>query len=77
MGDEAVSQIPGLEGWSYGEFDQDHESETITIPLVSEDGECAEFTVPKFVEEPGDLRSIAGVVISAFEKWKAVQGLGA
>jgi hypothetical protein len=77
MGEKAVSQIPGVEGWSYGEFDQDHESETITVPLVREDGESAGFTVPKFVEDPDDLREIASVVISAFEKWEAVQGLGA
>ncbi len=76
MGDHGVSDIPGIEGWSYGAFRQDHETESITIPLVREDGESAEFTVPKFVEDPDDLRSIAKVVISAFEKWEAVQGLG-
>jgi hypothetical protein len=30
-----------------------------------------------FVEHPDDLRPIARVVIAAFEKWEAVQGLGA
>jgi hypothetical protein len=40
-------------------------------------GESAEFAVPKFVEDPADLRAIAMVVIEAFEKWEAVQGLGA
>lgn len=40
-------------------------------------GESAEVTVPKFVEDPKDLRRIAGVVIPAFEKGEAVQGLGA
>jgi hypothetical protein len=29
------------------------------------------------VEHPDDLRRIARVVIAAFEKWEAVQGLGA
>lgn len=72
-----VSPVPGVERWSYGAFRQDHESETITVPVVRDDGESAEFTVPKFVEAPDDLRSIASVVITAFENWEAVQGLGA
>jgi hypothetical protein len=77
MGDEAVSRIPDVEGWSYGEFRQDHETESITVPVIRDDRESAEFTVPKFVEDPEDLRSIASVVIAAFEKWEEVQGLGA
>jgi hypothetical protein len=32
--------------------------------------------VPEFVADPHDLRSIAIVVIVAFEKWEAVRGLG-
>jgi len=72
-----VSQIPGVEGWSYGAFRQDHETESMTVPVVRDDGGSAEFTVPKFVEDPEDLRGIAAVVIGAFEKWQAVQGLGA
>ena len=76
MDDSAVSQIPGVDGWSYGAFRQDHETESITVPAVRDDGETAEFTVPKYVEDPEDLRSIAAVVIAAFEKWEAVQGLG-
>jgi hypothetical protein len=40
-------------------------------------GGSAEFTVPKFVEDPADLRAVAMVVIEAFERWEAVQGLGA
>lgn len=72
-----VSEIPGVEGWSYGAFRQDHESESTTVPVVRDDGESAEFTVPKFVEDPDDLRAMATVVIGAFEKWEAVQGLGA
>ncbi len=71
-----VSQIPGIDRWSYGAFRQDHETESITVPVVRDDGESAEFTVPKFVEDPEDLRGIASVVIAAFEKWEAVQGLG-
>jgi hypothetical protein len=77
MEDEAVSQIPDVEGWSYGAFRQDHETESISVPVVRDDGESAEFTVPKYVEDPDDLRSIASVVIGAFEKWEEVQGLGA
>jgi hypothetical protein len=73
----AASQIPGIERWSYGAFRQDHESESITVPVVRDDEGAAEFTVPKFVEDPEDLRAIAKVVIEAFEKWEAVQGLGA
>jgi hypothetical protein len=72
-----VSQIPGVERWSYGAFRQDHDSESITVPVVRDDGGSAEFTMPKFVEDPADLRAIAMVVIEAFEKWEAVQGLGA
>jgi hypothetical protein len=72
-----VSPIPGVEGWSYGAFRQDHESESVTVPVVRDDGESAEFTLPKFVEDPADLRTIATVVTEAFEKWEAVQGLGA
>ncbi len=78
MADDAVSEIPGVEGWSYGAFRQDHEAESITVPVVRDDEEeAAEFTVPKFVEDPDDLREIARVVIAAFEKWEAAQGLGA
>jgi hypothetical protein len=69
--------VPGVEGWSYGAFRQDHESEMITVPVLRDDRGSAEFTVPKFVEDPEDLRSVAAVVIGAFEKWQAVQGLGA
>jgi hypothetical protein len=77
MEGQPASEIPGVERWSYGAFGQDHESETITVPLVRDDGGSAEFTVPKFVEDPEDLRAIAKIVIEAFEKWEAVQGLGA
>jgi hypothetical protein len=76
MEDSGVSQIPGVERWSYGAFRQDHDSESITVPVVRDDGGSAEFTVPKFVEDPADLRAIATVVIQAFEKWEAVEGLG-
>jgi hypothetical protein len=74
---DEISPVPGVERWSYGAFVQDHESETMTVPVVRDDEESAEFTVPKFVEDPEDLRTIAKVVIEAFEKWEAVQGLGA
>lgn len=77
MEDSAVSRIPGIERWSYQAFRQDHESESITVPVVRDDGDSTEFTVPRFVEDPADLRAIATVVIEAFEKWEAVQGLGA
>jgi hypothetical protein len=73
---DGVSPVPGVERWSYDAFGQDHEAESITVPVVRDDGESAEFTVPKFVEDPADLRAIAVVVIEAFEKWEAVQGLG-
>lgn len=72
-----TSPIPGADRWSYGEFREDHENNSLTVPLVREDGESAEFTVPKFLNEPLDLRKIAIVVIEALEKWEAVQGLGA
>ena len=76
MEGQGVSEVPGVEGWSYGAFRQDHETETITVPVVREDGGSAEFTVPKYVEDPEDLRAIAKIVIEAFDKWEAVQGLG-
>jgi hypothetical protein len=72
-----VSPVPGFERWSYSAFRQDHESESISVPVVRDDGGSAEFTVPKFVEDPADLRAVAMVVIEAFERWEAVQGLGA
>ena len=74
---QPVSQIPGAEGWSYGGFRQDHERQSISVPLVHDDGKAAEFTVPDFVNDPEDLRNIAIVVIGALEKWEAVKGLGA
>lgn len=76
MDGHGVSPIPGVPRWSYGAFRQDHESESITVPVVRDDGGSAELTVPKFVEDPEDLRAVAIVVIGAFEKWEAVQGLG-
>jgi hypothetical protein len=74
---QQVSQIPGAEGWSYGGIRQDHERRVISVPLVRDDGKSAEFTVPDFVNDPQALRDIAMVVLGAFEKWEAVQGLGA
>jgi hypothetical protein len=74
---DEVSPVPGVERWSYGAFRQDHDSESITVPVLRDDRESAEFTLPKFVEDPEDLRAIATIVIEAFEKWEAVQGLGA
>ena len=76
MEPKKVSRIPGTDRWSYGPFEQVHESRSITIPLVREDGLSAEFTVPDLVNDPEDLRRIAIVVIGAFDKWEAVQGLG-
>lgn len=75
-GENATIQIPGAERWSYGPFAQDYDGETITVPLQREDGTSAEFTVPQFVNDPEDVRSIAMVVIGALEKWENVQGLG-
>jgi hypothetical protein len=40
-------------------FRQDHETESITVSVVRDDVESAEFTVAKFVEAPDDLRGIA------------------
>jgi len=65
---DEVSPIPGVERWSYGAFRQDHESESVTVPVVRDDGESAEFTVPKFVEDPADLRAIAMVVIAVGDR---------
>jgi hypothetical protein len=72
-----VSEIPGVGRWSYGTFQEDHERGSRTVPLHRDDGKSAEFTVPDFVANPEDLRSIATVVIGALEKWESVKGLGA
>lgn len=72
-----TSPIKGAERWSYGAFAQDDETDSITVPVLRDDGKSAEFTVPKFVSDPHDIRSIAIVVIGALEKWESVQGLGA
>jgi hypothetical protein len=77
MDSHEVSPIPGVAHWSYGAFRQDHESESVTVPVVRDDGESAEFTVPKFVDDPDALRAVAKTVIESFEKWEALQGLGA
>lgn len=74
---DKASRIPGTERWSYGAFAQDFEGDSLTVPLRRDDGESAEFTVPKFLSDPEDIRSIAIVVIGAMEKWETVQGLGA
>lgn len=76
MTDQEVSPVPGVEGWSYGPFEE-HEDGTRTVPLQREDGKSAHFRVPDFVADPEDLRSIAQVVIAAREKWEDVKGLGA
>ena len=77
MDHEEVTEIPGVEGWSYGAFEEDRERGSRTVPLHRDDGKSAEFTVPDFVSDPEDLREIAAVVIGAVEKWEEVKGLGA
>jgi len=77
MEDERVTEIPGVERWSYGAFREDRERGSRTVPLRRDDGKSAEFTVPDFVADPEDLREIASVVIGALEKWEDVKGLGA
>jgi hypothetical protein len=72
-----VSRIPGADRWSYGPFRQDGEGALRTVPLQRDDGRSVEFTVPEFVSDPEDVRSIAAIVIGAFEKWDRVKGLGA
>ena len=72
-----VSPIPDAEGWSYGAFEDNRDERSRTVPLRREDGKAAEFTVPDFVSDPEDLRSIALIVIGALEKWEQVKGLGA
>jgi hypothetical protein len=76
MESEQTSDVPGVEGWSYGAFADDHERRTRTVPLQRDDGKSAEFTVPDFVSDPEDLREIATIVIGAREKWEDVKGLG-
>ena len=74
---EAVSGIPGVEGWGYGAFARNTERACVTVPLRREDGTATEFTVPDFVGDPEDVRQIAAIVIGALEKWDRVKGLGA
>jgi hypothetical protein len=74
---QQVSDIPGVEGWSYGAFQQHQEQGSITVPLQRVDGKSAEFTVPDFVSDPEDLRAIAAIVAGAVDKWERVKGLGA
>ena len=74
---EAVSEIPGIDRWSYGPFNADPDTGAITVPVIRDDGRSVTFTVPEYVEDPGDVRAIAAVVIAAVEKWEAVEGLGA
>lgn len=76
MSDQEVSPIEGAERWSYGPFEHGNERGPIKIPLVRDDGLSAEFSVPDFVNDPEDLRTIALVVINAREKWDDVKGLG-
>ena len=73
---QQVSQLPGAEGCSYGGFRQDHESESISVPSIRQDGR-SEFTGPEIVNDPADLRDIAVVAIAAPEKWEGLKGLGA
>jgi hypothetical protein len=74
---EQVSEIPGAEGWSYGAFEEDGERGLRTVPMHRADGKSTAFTVPDFVADPEDLRSIATIVVGALEKWEDVKGLGA
>jgi hypothetical protein len=46
---------------------------SIAVPVIRGAGSRL-FTVPKFVEDPEDLRGIAVVVIGAFEKWGRCRG---
>lgn len=77
MEHESLTEIPGVPRWSYGEFEDDREQRSRTVPLRRDDGKSAEFTVPDFVADPEDVRSIAKLVIGALEKWEDVEGLGA
>jgi hypothetical protein len=77
MSDQRVSPIEGAERWSYGAFEHGQGRGPIKIPSVRDDGLSAEFTVPDFVNDPEDLRTIALVVINAREKWDDVKGMGA
>ncbi len=76
MAADSVSDIPGVERWSYGAFDFDEARERLTVPLVRDDGTAAAFSVPEFVNEPADLRAIAQIVIAACERWENRQGVG-
>jgi hypothetical protein len=77
MEHEELTEIPDVDGWRYGPFEEDREERSRTIPLHRDDGKSAQFTVPDFVADPLDLRHIASVVIGALEKWEDVKGLGA
>ena len=76
MADDRVTEIPGVERWSYAAFQPDHENAVRTIPLRRNDGKSTEFTVLDFVADPEDLRRIATIVVRALEKWEDVEGVG-
>ena len=73
---DAISDVPGADRWSYGSFEFDRHTGRRTVPLVRDDGMAAEFTIPEFVSEPGDLQAVARIVIAACERWENRQGVG-
>ncbi len=77
MSNQGVSPVPDAPGWQYGAFSHDREAGTIHVPLVNDGGGETAFTVPDYVNDPGDLCRIAQVVIGAVDKWQEVEGLGA
>lgn len=78
MTTDGVSPVPGAQGWQYGAFGHDAESNEMRIPLVrTDDGTETWFVVPDYVNDADDLSQIARVVISAVERWAAAQGVGA
>ena len=72
-----VTPIPGADGWTYGPFRHEYEGDALHIPLLHDDEEVAEFSVPQFVQDPEDIRGVALLVIGAWSKWQSVKGLGA
>ncbi len=72
-----VTPIPGADGWAYGAFRHEYEGDSLHIPLIHDDGEVTEFSVPQFVQNPEDIRGVALLVIGAWNKWQSVKGLGA
>ena len=54
----------------------EYEGDALHVPLIHDDEEVTEFSVPQFVQDPEDIRGVALLVVGAWDKWQSVKGLG-